>query len=106
MTPRLPALQHFADQGQTIVTKIHVGFVNDDSRRPESAARDYLVSISSKLVLKRRFIDASEKLSRIDTHVLAGVRQHRILGDVIWDRSRYCQRIEASSRGEQVIDTS
>lgn len=70
------------------------------------ASRSRIVIFPASIQANRRFIDASEKLSRIDTHVLADVRQHRILGDVIWDRSRYCERIEASSRGEQVIDTS
>ncbi len=77
------ALQRLADQRHPVVAEIHVGLVDEDRRRTETAARHHLIGVGLELVLDRLLADALEELDVIDAGLLADLRQHRILRDVL-----------------------
>src|ERR1700730_6158459 len=76
------SLQRFTDQRHPVIAEIHIGLVDEDGRRAESAARHDFIGVGLELILDRLLADAREEFLRIDANVLADLGQHRILRNV------------------------
>src|SRR4051812_14306156 len=62
---RLAPHQRLADQRQPVIAEIHIGPIDEDRRRPKTAARHHLVGVGLELVLDRLLADPCKELRRI-----------------------------------------